>query len=225
MFTVRTTGLWLGAVLALALVLTACSANGPQLIGAQPKQIGSSGYTSPPNWPIIYNVYMEIEVANVDVAVQAAAQLARDYGGYLAGGQLVDDGRWDAGTRNAEWSTVTLVVPAAQFDNAHNALLSLGRLIREDISGKPLGGAPGEDLGSEFSNITVHFQLTPRGTWRPWPSIGWNPARTFEQAFAWFVSIFAFLADIVIWVVVVGGPFVLMGWGAAVLWRRLRGKR
>ncbi len=225
MSTLRSAGLLLGAVLALALALTACSADAPQLIGAQPKQIGSSGYTSPPNWPIIYNAYMEMEVADVDASVRAAAQIARDYGGYLASGQLVDDGQWEAGARRAEWSTVTLMVPAAQFDGAHNALLSLGRLIREDISGKPLGGAPGEDLGSAYSDITVQFQRTPRPTWQPWPSIGWDPARTFDHAFAWVVSIFTFLADIVIWVVVVGGPFVLMGWGAVALVRRLRGKR
>jgi len=225
MFTVRKTGLRLGTVLALALALTACSANGPQLIGAQPKQIGSSGYTSPPNWPIIYNAEMEMEVADVEASVRAAAQIARDYGGYLEGGQLVDDGQWGVGPRRAQWSTVTLAVPAAQFDGAHNALLGLGRLIREDISGRPLDGAPGEDLSATLSNITVHFQRAPRSTWRPWPSIGWNPARTFEQASAWFVSIFTFLADIVIWLVVVGGPFVLMGWGAVALLRRLRGKR
>ena len=225
MFTVRSRGLWLGAALALALTLAACSANGPQLIGAQPKQIGSSGYTSPPAWPIIYNAYMEMEVADVDASVRVAAQIARDYGGYLASGQPVDDGSWGAGAWHAEWATVTLAVSAAQFDGAHNALLGLGRLIREDISGRPLGSAPDEDLSAALSNITVHFQPAPHATWRPWPSIGWNPARTLEQASAWFVSIFTFLADIVIWLVAVGGPFVLMGWGAAALLRRLRGKR
>jgi hypothetical protein len=221
MFPKHSERLRFGAVLALALALTACSANGPQLIGSQPKQIGSSGYTSPPAWPILYNAYMELEVADVDVAVQAAAQLARDYGGYLSGGQLMNKGRGEA----VQWSTITLVSPAAQFDGAHNALLGLGRLIREDISGKPLGGGPGGDLDAAYSNITVRFQTVPRSRPQPWPSIGWNPARTFEQAFAWSVSVFTFLVDIVIWVVVVGGPLVLMGWGAAALWRRLYGKR
>jgi hypothetical protein len=225
MGTVRSTRFGLAGVLALAVALTACSANSPQLIGSQPKQIGSSGYTSPPAWPIVYSAYMELEVADVEVAVQAAAQIARDYGGYLTGGQVMDVWRVEAGAKNVEWGTLTLEVPAAQFDGAHNALLSLGKLVREDISGKPLGGASADVRGSAFSTITVHFQLAPRSTWRPWPSISWNPARTFAQASDWFVSIFTFLADIVIWIVVVGGPFVLMGWGAAALWRRLHGRR
>src|SRR5512136_568988 len=134
MFTLRSAGFRLGAALALVFFMTTCGANGPQLICAQPKQIGSSGYTSPPNWPIVYNAYMEMEVADVEASVRASAQIARDYGGYMAGGQLVDDGQWGVGARHAEWSTVALVVPAAQFDDAHNALLGLGRLIREDIS-------------------------------------------------------------------------------------------
>jgi len=155
--------------------------------------------------------------------MRAAAELARDYGGYVAGGDLGDDGHRDGGARGAGWSTLTLAVPAAQFDGAHNAVLSLGKLIREDISGKPLGGATYQDSGSAYSYITIHFWQAARSVGRP--SFGWNPARTFEQAFGWFVSIFTVLADVIIWVVVVGGPFVLMGWGVVALWRRLRGKR
>jgi hypothetical protein len=213
MFRLRFSWLWLCVGLALA----ACSGSSPQLIGSQPKQIGSSGYYVPaPSGSIIYNAYMEMEVADVDVAVQAAAQLARNYGGYLADGRLwADDG----------WNTITVVIPAAYFDPTHNGLLSLGRLIREDISGVPIGGRPGEGMEGAYSKITMQFRLPPGRAWRPLPSPGWNPGRTFERALAWFVSIFTFLADVVIWVVVVGGPFVLMGWGALALWRRLRGKR
>jgi len=141
MGTMRSTRFGLAAVLALTVALTACSANSPQLIGSQPKEIGSSGYTSPPDWPIIYNAYMEMEVADVDATVRAAAQIARDYGGYLVDGQVVDPGNW--GRQRDEWNTVTLVIPVQSFDGAHNALLSLGRLFREDISGEPLGGRPG----------------------------------------------------------------------------------
>jgi hypothetical protein len=212
MFNIRFRWLWLW----LGLALAACSGPVPQLIGSQPKQIGSSGYYVPaPSGSIIYNAYMEMEVADVDAAVQAAAQLARDYGGYLADGRLgAEDG----------WNTVTLIIPAAYFDPAHNGLLSLGRLIREDISGVPIGGRPGEGVEGAYSKITVYFRLTPGSAWRPSPLPGWNPSRTFERALTWFISIFTFLADVVIWSVVVGGPFVLMGWGARALWRRLRGK-
>ena len=39
------------------------------------------------------------------------------------------------------------------------------------------------------------------------------------------VTVFGFLADIVIWLVVVGSPFVMLGWGARALWRRSRPRR
>jgi hypothetical protein len=211
MFKTQFAWLWLW----VGLVLAACSAS-PQLIGSQPKQIGSSGYSVPaPNGSIIYNAYMEMEVANVETAVQAAAQLARDYGGYLADGRLrAEDG----------WNTVTVVIPALYFDSVHNGLLGLGRLNREDISGVPVGGGPGAGVEGAYSQITLHFRASAGSTWHPEPSPGWNPARTFERAWAWFTSIFAFLVDAVIWIVVVVGPFVLMGWGALALVRRLRGK-
>jgi hypothetical protein len=212
MFKSRFSWLWLWVGLALA----ACSGQAPQLIGSQPKQIGSSGYSVPaPGGSIIYNAYMEMEVGDVDAAVQAAAQLARDYGGYLAEGRLrAEDG----------WNTITVVIPAVYFDSAHNGLLSLGQLTREDISGVPIGGRPGEGLEGAYSKITLHFRQPPGAVWRPWPAPGWNPSRTFERALAWFISIFTFLIDVIIWIVVVGGPFGLMAWGALALWRRLRGK-
>jgi hypothetical protein len=37
--------------------------------------------------------------------------------------------------------------------------------------------------------------------------------QTFQRAFGVFVNIFGFLVDIVIWVGVVIGPFLLIGWG------------
>ena len=217
MLNLRSAWLWLCMTLALA----ACSAKSPQLIGAQPKQIGSAGYSSFPTWPIVYNAYMEMEVTDAGATVRAAAQVARDYGGYLADGQVVDEESW--GAQKWSWNVVDLVIPAPNFDGAHNALLSLGRLVREDISGEPLGGRPDEAVSAGWSRLTVHFREVP-GTWAP-VQPGWNPGRTLQKAFAWFARIFTFLADVVIWVVVVGGPFVLMGWGAVALWRRLQKRR
>ncbi|MBN2550223.1 MAG: hypothetical protein JXB15_13755 [Anaerolineales bacterium] len=54
------------------------------------------------------------------------------------------------------------------------------------------------------------------------PGIGWNPGRTLRSALGVFLSIFGFLADIIIWLLVVVGPFVLLGWGGMKLARRLR---
>ena len=62
-------------------------------------------------------------------------------------------------------------------------------------------------------DITVEFRLAYyplRGSWRP--AVG-NPERTFASALQVFTTIFGFLVDILIWLLVVVGPFVLLVWG------------
>jgi hypothetical protein len=45
---------------------------------------------------------------------------------------------------------------------------------------------------------------------------------TFRAAFSVFAALFTYLVDILIWLTVVGGPFVLMGLGLRALVRRWR---
>ncbi len=201
------------------LALAACSGSAtPQLIGSYPKG-GESRATYPPppaNLLVVYNAYLELEVSNVDSAADRATQAAYDRGGYLVSSQA-----WYQGNR--KYITLTLAIPVAQFESTKKALLRLGALITENTSGQPVNTGSGATDWNTFSNITVQLRSTPAAVELPsLPSTGWNPAHTFEQAFGIFAAIFTFLIDAVIWVAVVVGPFVLMGYGARSLLRRIR---
>jgi hypothetical protein len=208
-------------VAAGALTLAACSGSAtPQLIGSYPKG-GESSATYPPppaNLLVVYNAYLELEVSNVDSAADRAIQTAYDHSGYLVSSQS-----WYQGSR--KYATLTLAVPVAQFESTKKALLRLGTLITENASGELVNTGSGATDWNTFSNITVQLRSTPAALELPsLPSIGWSPMRTFEQAFGVFASIFTFLVDIVIWVAVIVGPFVLMGLGARALMRQWRAR-
>lgn len=201
-----------------ALCLAACGGATPQLIGSYPKGTDSSPTYAPPpeNLLVVYNSHLELEVYETDSAARRAAQLAYDHGGYLVSSQS-----WSQNDR--KYTTLTLAVPVAQFDTVRQSLLELGTLITENVSGDRVSPRAGADSWNTFSNITVQLRPSPAPRLLPsLPSFGWNPARTFEQAFGVFASIFTFLVDLVIWAAVVVGPFVLMGLGARALMRRLR---
>ncbi len=204
-------------VAAGALTLAACSGSAtPQLIGSYPKGASPTYVPPPANLLVVYNAYLELEVSNVDSAADRAIQAAYDRGGYLVSSQT-----WYQGDR--KYTTLTLAVPVAQFESTKKALLRLGTLITQSTSGQLVNTGSGATGWNTFSNVTVQLRAAPAALELPSvPSIGWNPMRTFEQAFGVFASIFAFLIDIVIWVAVIVGPFVLMGFGARSLLRRLR---
>lgn len=86
---------------------------------------------------------------------------------------------------------------------------------------------------SAFSTITVTLtpQIptpTPAPTPTPTPAPGWNPGQTFGDASTVLVKLFQGLVDVLIWLIVVFGPFVLVGglalWLGMTLTRRLRRK-
>jgi len=210
--------IWFAASI-LPLALAACSGSAtPQLIGSYPKDAGSSPTYPPPpaNLLVVYNAYLELEVSNTDSASDRAIQAAYDRGGYLVSSQS-----WYQGER--KYTTLTLAVPVAQFESTKKALLRLGTLITENTSGELVSAGSGATDWNTFSNVTVQLRSTPAALELPsQPSTGWSPMRTFEQAFGVFASIFTFLVDILIWAAVIVGPFVLMGYGARSLLRRLR---
>jgi len=210
---------WFALPVVCALALAACGGSAtPQLIGSYPKDTGSSPTYAPPpeNLMVVYNAYLELEVYDTDSAARKATQLVYDYGGYLVSSQT-----WYQNDR--KYTTLTLSVPVAQFDATRQALLGLGKLITENVSGDRVSTRYSADGWNTFSNITIQLRPSSASIKLPsLPSFGWNPARTFERAFSIFASIFTFLVDIVIWAAVVVGPFVLMGLGARALMRRLR---
>jgi hypothetical protein len=207
-----------GLALLAALALAACSGSTPQLIGSYPKGGGAAPTRIPPpaDHLVVYDDYLALEVSDTDAAARRAAQLAYDHGGYVVSSQAwFQDGR--------KHFTLTLAVPAARFDSVRAALLRLGALVTENVSGERASTAHGANEWNTFSHMTVQLRPRPSAAALPsLPSTGWDPARTFERAFGVFASIFTFLVDVVIWATVVVGPFALMGMGARALARRLK---
>lgn len=197
--------LFLGLVL---FVLTACAPSAaPRLIGAAPR-------SSAPAAPIVYTGYLTLAAADVDAAADRAARLAESYSGYL-----VEAHTWTAG--DGRRATVTLAVPVPNFDALRQALLGLGTFVEETVSSQPR--PIGRDDWNTYTQIVLTLQPAA-AAWNPppLPDTGWDPARTLSRAFGVSAAILGFLADLVIWVIVVAGPLVLLGWGAWALWRRGR---
>ncbi|MCI0396854.1 MAG: DUF4349 domain-containing protein [Chloroflexi bacterium] len=187
----------------------------PELIASYPRKGEvASGYRDPPGqWVVVHTAYLELEVRNTEVAAQRATDEAYERGGYL-----VSSYSWYRD--GALYTTLALAVPVDRFEELRRELNSLGTVVSERVSETVVSAGRGS--GPPFSQVTV--QLQPAGTTSPPPVVsgGWSPANTFRQAFAVFMRIFQVLADIVIWVVVVAGPFVLAGLGLWTLVRRFR---
>jgi hypothetical protein len=200
----------------LLLSLAACSgASNPQLIAAYPSK------ANPMNPPasdeqFVYDAFMEMEVWNPEAAAEHSEERAYDYGGYLVSAQS-----WtQAGQKHI---SLVLAVPAPNYEALHQAIQDLGTLQNEHVSGQWVSSRYGSDW-SVYSEITVTFH--PKSSGRPViAATGWNPVHTLERAGRVFVTIFSFLVDILIWVTVLIGPFILMGLGLRVIIRKLRAAR
>jgi hypothetical protein len=197
--------------LTLSFALAACTPGaGPQLIGSYPR----SGGVIPSDVRIIYESRLTLEVGNVDSSADRAVGFARDHGGYL-----LEERTWTQDGR--KHATLALAVPVPAFDGLRSDLLSLGTLVDETVIGapKPIHSTD----WNTYTSITLTLRPAPSAiTWPSFPAFGWDPGRTLRQAFGVSFSIFAFVVDVLIWLVVVLGPFVLVGLGLRALWRRAR---
>lgn len=193
----------------LVFLLTACAASvGPIQVASFPQVTPIAKY--PPD-PILYRSYIEVLVSDVDRAAETAAYRATANNGYL-----VSSDSWYADGRKV--ISMELAVPTYNFENLRQDLLSLGQVVNESLSGQPVNPPPyNQPIG--YSQITL--QLRPADHYVP-PPPAWRPVRTLQQAFSVFLTIFGFLTDILIWVVVVAGPFLLIGLGIGLIIRRRR---
>ena len=195
----------------LILALSACSGNSPKPIASYPKQPSEGPKLISPSVEVVYNASLEITVSNVDRAAQRAEELAYRYGGYLVSSQT-----WYQDDR--QHTSVVLAVPVPNYDLLHNAVLDLGTLASETVTGQLISYAPGGQ--TNYSYITVHF--IPRTfTWPTLPITGWNPARTIENALRVLLTLFGFATDIALWLGIVCGPFFLVLIGAWAVVRRM----
>lgn len=201
----------------LACGLAACTGEQPRLIGAYPSQAEPKPLVElPRSAPLagaqfVYETWITLDVSQVTSTAERAVDLAARRGGYLESSHTwLQDGR--------TYMTLVLATPAAGFEDLREDLLSLGSLQNEQVTGEWIST---HNSWASYSHITLTLQ--PRVlAWPDWPELGWNPGRTFGQALEVFWSIFGFLVDILIWTVVVLGPFVLIALGLRALWRRVR---
>lgn len=207
----------LGVFLALAAWLAGCTpaAGEPKVVAAlETRQIAVYPAPIPPveRSVTVYNLTLEMEVDNVQAASSEASRLNANYGGYLVNSQnWVENGR----------SVVFLefAVPDWQSARLHTALLQLGSVTAENFATYSYDCA----YCQPFAHISLYLRSRARPL-PPLPAAGWDPRRTLQAATAVFIRIFGFLADVLIWLVVVGSPFVLAGWGIYALVRRLRSR-
>jgi len=188
----------------LVVLLTACSnAGAPEQIAAYSMEKPIAVYPQPPESTLIYNATLDIEVSDVERAAERAKQIAFEAGGYLISAQS-----W---YRDGEkHSTMVLAVPVYRFDSVRDELMRLGKLSGEWISSELT--SPGSSTSQQYSQITVYFH--PRESRLPSISLpNIHPLYTIEKAFGVFISIFGFLLDILIWIIIVAGPFILIGLG------------
>ncbi len=174
-----------------------------------PQMIASHSFEEPiamyPSMPITYDATIELGVTNVEKAAKKAVQIASAYEGYLLNSQT-----WlQEGDKHI---SLTIIVPANNFESFRVHLLRLGDLRYEHVWSE-------DDSWNGYSEITIHIH--PKAS--SFSSISfpdWRPIRTILNAWEVFVAMFGFLLDIAIWIVVVLGPFVLMGWLAQKIMRR-----
>ena len=209
-------------ILFLALILVACqpAADGPRQIASYPNGVQaetSETYSPPIGVPqtaiLVYDASLDLAVWNVDDAANSALQKAADYGGYLSASNL-----WNA--NGQKYATLTFALPAGNYDQALAAFKRLGTVNREQVSGKlysPYSGQTGWDYTSHITlNLSQRFETVE------WPSLDVtdaHPMRTLSAAFGVLVTLLGFLLDIAIWLTVVVGPFVFVGWGVRKVWR------
>jgi len=174
-----------------------------------PQMIASHSFEEPiamyPSMPITYDATLELEVNNVEKAAKKAEQIAATYQGYLLNSQTwLQEGDIHI--------SMTISVPASNFESARVHLLRLGNLRYEHVWSE-------DDSWNGYSEITIHIHPKASSI----PSISFRnlrPARTILNAWDVFTTLFGFLLDVIIWIVVVLGPFVLMGWLARKIFLR-----
>jgi hypothetical protein len=201
-------------ILFLAVLLAACSSpDGPEQIATYPNEAPIAVAPRYPDTSVVYNATLDLEVSNVERAAERAKEIAFDQNGYLVSSQSwYQDGE--------KHMNIVLAVPAVRFDDVREDLLRLGSVVGEWISSELTNKQT--ETWETYSQMTLY--LHPKESAFPEISLPkWRPVRTFEKAWDVFVSVFGFLLDIVIWVVVVAGPFVLIGRGIKSLihwWRK-----
>ena len=194
------------------LALSACGSTAPRQIASYPVSPPAApepGYTGD---VVTTSADIDLVVGDVDYAADSATQLAYEHGGYPSSSRSwYQDGN--------KHILLELSVPATRFDSLRRRLLELGTLVADRISNEVVDTGDAGGARNRMTQVSLHLQPSSLA---PLFDVRWNPARTFASAFNVVASIFRVVVDILIWVLVVAGPFVLIGLGVRLIVRRAR---
>jgi hypothetical protein len=191
-----------------ALSAAACAGSAtPQLIAAFPSSShGPDNPVSPDQFiptPAPCSAFVEVEVSNLETAAGRASDLAASYSAYVTSLKSWSEEHY-------KLTSLTIIAPQPGFNSLLRRLLELGTPLDDSLLGDP-----------GYSSLAYcQISLTIAQKTSSLPSIDWNPIHTLKNALRLSVSIFGFLVDGLIWIVVVLGPFVLMGLGVRALLQR-----
>ena len=196
----------------LTMLLSGCASAFP-LQPAQVQAFATPVPIYPPRFDQIQHAYLEIISSDVDLAAARASRLTAEYGG-----SLLDSASWEVNGQHT--ISLEIEVPGSSFERLYSALRKLGRVSREDLFYD-------EVIKSRFPYdmwvARITMTIVPTSSFiRQLPHAGWDPGATLQSAFAVFIKIFGLLVDVLIWVLVVAGPFLLIGLGIWWLVRRLK---
>mgnify|MGYP001200810061 CR=1 FL=1 len=205
----------------LTVMLAACQSagNNPRQIASYPNGTHAESpqtFSPPAGVPqttiLVYDANVDLAVWNVEDAANDAMQKVTLYGGYLSSSNT-----WISAGKT--YASLTFALPAGNYDRALNTFKRLGTVTREQVSGKLYPSYSGQSGWDFTSHITLN--LSPRLETVEWPSLDVpdaRPMRTLASAFGVLALLLGFLLDVAIWLTVVVGPFVFVGWGVRKLW-------
>lgn len=198
-------------ILLAAIMLAGCaSAAGSLQIASYPLQRPIAVY--PPAPELVYRAHIELLVSRLEPSAERAARLTQRYQGFIYGRSA-----WAESGRPA--ISLDIAVPNENFDALYEDLLELGQTMKISCSTEPLRLDKPRDP-NQFALISLHLIAAQANLPIIQPP-GWNPLYTLEEALGVSLSILGVLVDILIWVVVVGGPFILIG---GLIWWLMRRK-
>jgi hypothetical protein len=198
----------------LALLLAGCAPGAPTVIASYPRNIANQPRPAPT--ALDNSTRLSLQVDDVLAATDQAIDLTQQYGGWV-----IDRSCRGAGVDQIV--NLVLAVPPANHARLRRALLGLGRIVDQDAWDDTGGCSTCADTSY------IYLELYPSA--QPWDAVppapgeeSGNPAETFYRAWQVTAAIFTFLLNILIWIFVVVGPFVLIGLGILALVRRARHK-
>jgi len=192
----------------IPLLFSAC-AGSPKLIGSYPVKPVE---LNPIQETIHYTAEIELEVYDIDTAVNQANRLAYDWGGSVT--------RTDSRVVGFKRCTsMTVYVPSTHFNSIRGELYELGDLVHENLSGYR---STNPDR-FQTRNSVILLTLCPQQTYHGRITMpNWNPFLTLVKAYEVSKFIFTRFIDTLIWLIVIVGPFAFITWLGVSIWKRVK---